>query len=101
MKWYNWNLSFLDLYDRIVVGYEVGDHNNNILVFNTFDKAVKGHGMTQSMLRVHCCIDTGPTEGFWGIMKCEMYHYGKYYNTKDELVKAIDDWIHYYMYERN
>ena len=40
-KWYNWNLSFLDLYDRIVVGYEVGDHNNNILVFNTFDKAVK------------------------------------------------------------
>ena len=30
-----------DLYDRIVVGYEVGDHNNNILVFNTFDKAVK------------------------------------------------------------
>lgn len=22
-------------------GYEVGDHNNNILVFNTFDKAVK------------------------------------------------------------
>lgn len=56
--------------------------------------------MTQSMLRVHCCIDTGPTEGFWGIMKCEMYHYGKYYNTKDELVKAVDDWIHYYMYER-
>ena len=41
MKWYNWNLSFLDLYDRIVVGYEVGDHNNNILVFNTFDNAVK------------------------------------------------------------
>ena len=60
---------------------------------------LKGHGMTQSMLRVHCCIDTGPTEGFWGIMKCEMYHYGKYYNTKDELVKAVDDWIHYYMYE--
>ncbi|WP_158550846.1 IS3 family transposase [Thomasclavelia ramosa] len=57
--------------------------------------------MTQSMLRVHCCIDTGPTEGFWGIMKCEMYHYGKYYNTKDELVKVVDDWIHYYMYERN
>ena len=127
MKWYNWNLSFLDLYDRIVVGYEVGDHNNNILVFNTFDKAVKdnpnvhplfhsdggfqytspafinmlkGHGMTQSMSRVHCCIDNGPMEGFWGIMKCEMYHYGKHYNTKDELIKAINDWIHYYMYER-
>ena len=119
--------AFLDLYDRTVVGYEVGDHNNNILVFNTFDKAVKdnpnahplfhsdggfqytspafinmlkGHGMTQSMSRVHCCIDNGPMEGFWGIMKCEMYHYGKHYNTKDELIKAINDWIHYYMYER-
>ena len=39
-------------------------------------------------------------EGFWGIMKCEKYHYGKHYNTKDELIKAIDDWIYYYMYER-
>ena len=29
-----------------------------------------------------------------------MYYYGKHYNTKDELIKAIDDWIHYYMYER-
>lgn len=33
-------------------------------------------------------------------MKCKMYHYGKYDNTKDELIKAIDDWIDYYMYER-
>jgi len=24
------------------------------------------------MSRVHCCIDNGPMEGFWGIMKCEM-----------------------------
>ena len=61
---------------------------------------LKEQGMTQSMSRVHCCIDNGPMEGFWGIMKCEMYHYGKHYNTKDELIKAIDDWIHYYMYER-
>lgn len=61
---------------------------------------LKGHGMIQSMSRVHCCIDNGPMEGFWGIMKCEMYHYGKHYNTKDELIKAINDWIHYYMYER-
>lgn len=37
---------------------------------------------------------------FWGIMKCEMYYYGKHYNTKKELTKAIDDWINYYMYER-
>ena len=118
---------FLDLYDRSVVGYEVGESNNNPLVFKTFENAIKDNpdahplfhsdggfqytspsfitmlknqGMTQSMSRVHCCIDNGPMEGFWEIMKCEMYHYGKHYNTKDELIKAIDDWIYYYTYVR-
>ena len=28
-----------------------------------------------------------------------MYHYGKHFNTKDELIKAIDDWIYYYINE--
>ena len=32
--------------------------------------------MTQSMSRVARCIDNGPMEGFWGLMKREMY-YGK------------------------
>ena len=27
----------------------------------------------QSMSRVGHCIDNGPTEGFWGIIKTEMY----------------------------
>ena len=61
---------------------------------------LKEQGMIQSMSRVHCCIDNGPMEGFLGIMKCEMYYYGKHYNTKEELIKAIDDWIYYYMYEK-
>ena len=26
--------------------------------------------------------------------------YGKKYKTKSELIKAIDDWIYYYTYER-
>ena len=119
--------AFLDLYDRSVVGYKISDHNDNPLVFHTFENALmqnpdahplfhsdggfqytspafvnmlKEQRMTQSMSRVHCCIDNGPMEGFWGIMKCEMYHYGKHYNTKEELIKAIEDWIHYYMFER-
>lgn len=37
--------------------------------------------MTQSMSRVAHCTDNGPMEGFWGIMKREMY-YGKKYKTK-------------------
>jgi len=119
--------AFLDLYDRSIVGYKISDHNDNPLVFHTFENALiqnpdahplfhsdggyqytspafvhmlKQQGMTQSMSRVHCCIDNGPMEGFWGIMKCEMYHYGKRYDTKEELVKAIENWIHYYMYIR-
>ena len=37
---------------------------------------------TQSMSRVARCIDNGPMEGFWGLMKREMY-YGKKYKTKE------------------
>ena len=36
-------MHFFDLYDRTVVSYEVGNHNNNILVFNTFDKAIQAN----------------------------------------------------------
>ncbi|MEY8311396.1 hypothetical protein AALA61_05265 [Oscillospiraceae bacterium 42-9] len=30
--------------------------------------------MTQSMSRVGKCIDNGPMEGFWGILKRERYY---------------------------
>ncbi len=30
--------------------------------------------MKQSMSRVAHCIDNGPMEGFWGILKREMYY---------------------------
>ena len=56
-------------------------------------------GMTQSMSRVARCIDNGPMEGFWGIMKREMY-YGKKYKTKDELITAIIDYMNYYTNKR-
>ena len=99
---------------------------NNPLVFDTFDKAVatnpgatpllhsdRGYqytskafrrrilaaGMTQSMSRVARCIDNGPMEGFWGLMKREMY-YGKKYKTKEELMLAIEKYIDYYTNKR-
>lgn len=51
------------------------------------------------MSRVGHCIDNGPTEGFWGIIKSEMYCM---YDITDEasLRKAIDDYINFYMNER-
>ncbi|MFR0740571.1 MAG: IS3 family transposase [Roseburia sp.] len=38
-------------------------------------------------------------EEFWGLMKREMY-YGKKYKTKEELVKAIEQYLDYYANKR-
>ena len=46
-------------------------------------------GMRQSMSRVGRCIDNGPMEGFWGILKSEMYYLRKF-SSKEELTKAIE-----------
>ena len=112
----------LDLFDRRIVSFVISDRNDNPLVFKTFDKAVKANpdayplfhsdrgfqytnrafhhklakaGMVQSMSRVAKCIDNGPMEGFWGILKRERY-YGKRFTSKKELVYMIVQYIHYY-----
>ncbi len=118
--------AILDLYDRVPVSYVVNKRNNNKLVFDTYDKAIqenpdakplfhsdrgfqytskvfqsklKNQGMEQSMSRVGHCIDNGPTEGLWGIIKSEMY---AMYTITDEvsLREAIDKYMHFYTYER-
>lgn len=118
--------AILDLYDRSVVSYVLSRRNDNKLVFQTFDKAIEANpdakplfhsdrgfqytspafysklvaqGMEQSMSRVGHCIDNGPTEGFWGIIKAEMFYL---YKFKDEasLHRAIAKYIHFYNYER-
>ena len=55
--------------------------------------------MTQSMSRVAHCIDNGPMEGFWGILKRERY-YGKRFNDRENLVRMIEDYISYYNMKR-
>ena len=114
--------AILDLYDRRIVSYVISEHNDNPLVFKTFDKAVKANpdahplfhsdrgfqytnrtfhhklelaGMTQSMSRVAHCIDNGPMEGFWGILKRERY-YGRRFTSKRELIHMIESYILYY-----
>ncbi|WP_278246538.1 IS3 family transposase [Clostridium lundense] len=51
--------------------------------------------MTQSMSRVSRCIDNGPMEAFWGMLKSEMY-YLKKFNLYDELRQSVIDYIYYY-----
>ena len=65
----------------------------------SFQNKLREHGMIQSMSRIGCCIDNGPMEGFWGLMKREMY-YGKKYKTKEELMLAIEKYIDYYTNKR-
>ena len=114
--------AILDLCDRRIVSYKISAHNDNSLVMDTFDQAVtaepdahplfhsdrgfqytsqafysrlKKRHMKQSMSRVAHCIDNGPMEGFWGILKREMY-YGKRFTSKEELIQSIQDYIEYY-----
>ena len=51
--------------------------------------------MIQSMSRVGKCIDNGPMEGFWGILKRERYYKLKF-TSKEALVMMIEGYIEYY-----
>lgn len=118
--------AILDLYDRRIVSFIIRDRNDNQLAYDTFRAAVTANpsahplfhsdrgfsytnrtfhgmlvkaGMTQSMSRVGKCIDNGPMEGFWGILKRERY-YGKRFINRESLVNMIKCYIHYYNTKR-
>ena len=118
--------AILDLYDRRIVAYKIGTSNNNKLVFDTFDEAIEKNPnahplfhsdrgfqytskhfrakldaakMVQSMSRVGRCIDNGPMEGFWGILKSEMYYLRKF-SSEQTLTSAIEEYIHFYNTKR-
>lgn len=118
--------AILDLHGNTIVSHVLGHSNNNPLVFQTlemalqaapgsmpmlhsdrgfqytslsFKKLMDDNKLTQSMSRVGRCIDNGPMESFWGTLKCEKY-YLHTYQTFEDLKKDIDDYIHFYNYER-
>ena len=114
------------LNDNSIISYVLGKSNNNKLVFDTLDKAIKVNptatplfhsdrgfqytcktfkaklnaiNAVQSMSRVGRCIDNGPMEGFWGIIKRERY-YGKRFTSKEEIVSMTTTYIDYYNNKR-
>ena len=114
--------AILDLYDLTPVSWVVSRRNDNKLVLDTFAKAIQNNpdakpifhsdrgfqytnkifhqklvdaGMIQSMSRVGRCLDNAPMEGWWGILKSEMY-YLKKFTSREALVSAIEDYIHFY-----
>lgn len=115
-----------DLFDRSIISYKLGHSNNNTLVFKTYEEALKqnpeakpllhsdrgfqytnrvfqtllkNQGISQSMSRVNRCIDNGPMEGFWGILKAEMY-YLQQFKDMSLLIEAISQYIKKYNEER-
>ena len=64
-----------------------------------FHDKLAAAGITQSMSRVGKCIDNGPMEGFWGILKRERY-YGRRFTSREQLVKMIQEYITYYNFHR-
>lgn len=118
--------AIIDLYDRSIIAHMLSTRNDNFLVFETYKRAIaanpdakpilhsdrgfqytspvfqsmlKAQGVIQSMSRVSRCIDNGPTEGFWGIIKSEMY-YVESHETEEDLRQAIEDYIYYYNHGR-
>lgn len=112
----------LDLGDKSIGSFVIGHSNNHALVFETFDlaheqypdakpifhsdrgyqytsksfkKKLDNAGITQSMSRVSRCIGNGPMEGFWGMLKSEMY-YLKTFHTYEELKQVVTEYIDYY-----
>ena len=107
--------AILDLCDRRIVSFVLRDANDSALVHETLDQALAANpdahplfhsdrgfqyttrvfhdklaaaGMMQSMSRVGKCIDNGPMEGFWGILKRERY-YGRKFTSWEQLCRIL------------
>ena len=111
----------IDMNSKMIISYEIGDHNNNELVIKTFKKinindvdilqSDRGFqytsymfknitkDITHSMSRPGHCPDNSPIESFWGIFKSECY-YNKLnkdkFRTKEEAIKTIKEYIEFY-----
>lgn len=118
--------AILDLYGRKIVSFSLSRKNDTALVLRTFEQALQLHpgatpllhsdrgsqytshafcekmkqaGIRQSMSRPGKCLDNAPMEGFWGILKSEMY-YLCHFDEYDQLCEAVAAYIHFYNCER-
>ena len=66
-----------------------------------FQAWLKNHGISQSMSRKGNSLDDGLMEGFFGILKREMFYgFEKQFKNLTELEDAIRDYIEYYNQKR-
>lgn len=114
-----------DVFDNSIISYKISKKANTELVMDVlaesldskvpigmlhsdrgtqftslkFKEILSKNKVTHSMSRAGKCIDNGPMEGFFGILKSEKYHLKKYM-TLEELRCDIIDYIRFYNEER-
>lgn len=118
--------AIIDLYDRSIIAYIMSSKNDNKLVMDTIELAMKRNpkvkpvihsdrgfqytshayrdlknkfGFKTSMSRVAKCLDNQPIESFWGILKAEYYYLHSFASEK-ELIRGIHNYIDFYQNER-
>ncbi len=64
-----------------------------------FQSRLKEHNILQSMSRKGNCLDNSVMENFFGRLKVEMF-YGEKFQTVDEFVHCLKEYIHYWNNER-
>ena len=117
----------IDLFDTSVVSYSMSTSPNTALTNESLTNACQGlrpgqkplvhtdqgfqyqhvswaailtkHGATPSMSRKGNCWDNAMAENFFGQLKTEMFYLQKF-DTVEGLEKAIDEYIHWYNFER-
>lgn len=122
--------AILDLYGRNIVAFSLSRRNNTSLVLESFRRAflkypdakpllyrdrgvqytscsfqkeMKRAGLRRSMSRAGCCLDNAPMEGFWGILKMEMFYCNHFddYETLKGAVCAYIDFYNNVRYQKN
>lgn len=116
-----------DLYNGEIVAHSLSRHNNKDLVFSNLNKALNNQAdfsnlilhsdrgaiyqssdyreylsklnISQSMSYPHQCLDNAPVESFFGTLKSETIYLKKIHSI-NELIAVIDEYIHWYNYER-
>ena len=64
-----------------------------------FQRQLQEHKIIQSMSRKGNCLDNSVMENFFGRLKVEMF-YGEKFQTVDEFVHCLKEYIHYWNNER-
>lgn len=117
----------MDLYDRLILAYELSTSPSTVLTSTSLRTALEEHqpgkgllvhtdrgvhyhhfswrrlieqtGAVQSMSRKGNCYDNAVMENFFGHLKAEMYH-GEHFASVDEFSEAIDRHITWYNTDR-